>query len=55
MVPEYLNTACLPFAQSYYSMDSYDKLRYHHSKSIDQEYLHALRDEEERRHLIKFA
>jgi hypothetical protein len=36
-------------------MDTFDKLRYQSSKVVDEEYMHALRDEEQRRHMIKFA
>jgi len=27
-VPQYLNSACLPFSQEYYSLGSFDHLRY---------------------------
>ena len=58
-VPPYLNTACIPFIQQYYSLDSFDNLRLQYAggkvKYEYDAYISALRDDEERKYLIKFA
>lgn len=35
--PSYLNAACLPFAQQFFSLDQYDDLRYHRIKNAGEE------------------
>lgn len=48
-VPSYLNTACLPFAQQFYSMPGFDHIRYSERNKRFCEYdtyVSSLRDEE---------
>ena len=50
-VPPYLNTACLPFAQQYYSVEEFDMIRYSQRTKEYYEYdtyMSALKDEEQR-------
>jgi hypothetical protein len=57
-VPNYLNAACLPYVQQYYSVENLDELRYSGRTNGYNEYevyLSALRDEEERKNVRRFA
>lgn len=57
-VPPYLNSGSLPYMQQYYSIDNFDRFRSglgsRQYYDYDQ-YLSALKNEEERRYLVKFA
>jgi hypothetical protein len=62
-VPSYLNTACLPFVQQYYTLDNLENIKYcqnsntRGAKSYHEfdAYMSALRDDEQRRYLIRFT
>jgi len=56
-IPPYLNTACLPYVQQYYTYDNFDVQRYKKNGRYSEydTYMSALKDDEQRRHLIRFA
>jgi hypothetical protein len=58
-IPPYLNTACLPYMQQYYSIENFDLFRSgvgrRNSYYDYDSYVSALRNDEQRKYLIKFA
>jgi hypothetical protein len=56
-IPPYLNTACLPYVQQYYTYENFDVQRYKKNGSYSEydTYMSALKDDEQRKHLIRFA
>lgn len=58
-VPTYLNSACLPFCQEFFSMPSYDHLRYsnyeHGLHNPVKTYVSALQGEEQKQMMINLA
>ena len=60
-VPSYLNTACLPFVQQYYTLDNLESIKYQNAGTRTKSYyefdayMSALRDDEERKYLIRFT
>ena len=58
-VPEYLNAACIPFSQQYFSMGNYDDMRYssfdHGLYNPVSKFKSLIQEEEQKQQLVKLA